>query len=343
MTIGSSKKITLLSFVFTIIIVCYHSNINIYEFFRTEWIGTIVFGFWEFAANVAMSFFFMLTGFLLYNGAELTNIKDKLKRRMQNIIIPFLVWNTLYYIVSILQHGFRDGICTVLYRFSFDPYDGPLWYLFAITLLSLFAPIVLKNKDKIWFRICGVIIVFMAVSFFSLEILTTRFDTHIASWCERLCRYIPSYVLGGAIALYYPEMIDKKRTISLWLLLPFSVLSIIWIVSGDSLHAGFKLLTLWIVPVFVWNYVTTNDSTNRFARNSFFMYAIHRLIVTGATLFLGGLITLIHEDSLIIDTLCLLLPLLICLAIWLICEAMVKGANLCHLDFVVKVFTGGRK
>ena len=343
MTVDSSKKITLLSFVFTMVIVCYHSNITIVEYYRTEWLGVVASNFWEFAANISMLFFFMLTGFLLYNGALLSNIKDKLKRRIWSIVIPFLIWNTVYYIISVVQHGFRDDLLVVLYRFSFDPYDGPLWYLFVITILSLFAPIVLKLKDKTWFKILIITICILASMVFSFEFFTSRSCSHLASWCERFCRYFTSYVLGGAVALYSFGWIDIKHKLW-WLLLPVSLLSVLWIVKGNIIPTVFKLLTLILAPVIVWNVARTKSFSISFARNAFFIYAIHRLIVTGLVVCIGKLYVQFGvNQTVLLDLICLLFPFFVSFAIWLLADVTLKGLKQFHLELVYKLLTGGRK
>ena len=154
----SSEKLRVLSFIFTIAIVGYHSNIIIGDLYTSSVLNTITANTWELLANVAMSFFFMTSGFLLYNCATEKSIYEKLVRRIRTVVIPFIIWNSIYFAFSILQNGLRGSVWHLLYRFSFDPYDGPLWYLFAITLLSVFSPAAIKLKEKKWFDASIIII-----------------------------------------------------------------------------------------------------------------------------------------------------------------------------------------
>lgn len=281
----ASNKLRVLSFAFTIVIVGYHSNHIIDHLYTSNMLRIIVDNIWEYLANVAMSFFFMTTGFLLYKDASKDNIYEKLKRRIYTIIIPFALWNTLYWLLSLSIHGIQEDIFHILYRFSFDPYDGPLWYLFAISVLSLFSPLVFKLRKTKWFQYLIYAICLISLIVYGLHVFTTLNDMHIASWTERLCRYIPSYILGAAIGIHgneYLKIIDDSIHKKIQVLIV--MLSMLWIIVGQYIPDLIKCIILLFMPVIIWINLPSTLRNYHWMRNSFIIYAIHRMILTGLTM-----------------------------------------------------------
>lgn len=237
----------------------------------------------------------MVTGLLLYNGASRENIYGKLQSRVKTIVVPFLIWNAIYWVLSMLQHRRLDDIWHVLYRFSFDPYDGPLWYLFAITILSLAAPVVLRLKSKKFFRIVAFAICLISIGLYSFHPLTALSELHIMEWIERLCRYLSSYIIGSYIGVHvadYRKAFDDTRRIDG---IVFAGFSILWIAAGDRLPDLIKNIILLMMPIVIWKSLPAKMFNYQWMRNTFIIYAIHRMVLTGAVIvesklhiFLGG-------------------------------------------------------
>lgn len=339
---ASSIKKTILSYGFTLAIVCYHANIAFEGCFNAPELKTVIDNIWEYLANIAMAFFFMSSGFLLYNKADSSNITKKLSRRIYSIVIPFLVWNTLYYILSVLQNGFCDDIATVIYRFTFYPYDGPLWYLFAITMLSLVAPLVLRTKDSQWLKIFIIVLCVFAVTTYSCQLLTKKFDHHFASWVERLCRYFPSYTLGAAVALYRNDLVDRVHLRVCGF--PFVLGSGWWIVAGGHVPNIVKWAILFIMPVLIWSIDAQFTEVPGWMRNSFIIYAIHRLALILISAFVAKLdLAGRVPGPTALNIVYVILPFLSCCLIWLFVDVFVKGIRKLHLEQGLALLNGGRE
>lgn len=266
----ASDKLRVLSFFFTIIIVVYHSNIIVEQMYTSNSVRILTRNTWEYLANVAMSFFFMVTGFLLYNGASRENICRKLQSRVKTIVVPFLVWNSIYWAMSMLQHRHIDDIWHIFYRFSFDPYDGPLWYLFAITILSLVAPVVLRIKTKKLFRIVVFVICLISVWVYSFHLLTAVSKLHIMGWIERLCRYLPSYIIGSYIGINVADCGKASGNVTRKISgIILAVFSIMWISAGNHLPDLIKNITLLMMPIMVWKSLPKKMASYQWMRNSF--------------------------------------------------------------------------
>lgn len=291
----------------------------------------------------------MTTGYLLYKNATEQSIQEKLRRRRSSIVIPFLLWNTIYCLISILFKG-MDNFPTLLYRFSFDPYDGPLWYLFAITLLSLASPIVIKTYKSRLFKFFVVIIMaasYIIYSFHLLEDLDSN-NTHILSWLDRLCRYLPSYFFGSFIGLSCKEnLVDKimKKRYKIFFCNMILFEMVAWVFYGNMVHDSVKMLILFISPIMIWCCLDKEYEVRKWMRNSFVMYAIHRLVLTGITTISdklhysggGGI-----QNSYLQTAICLIGPVVICIVTWFVAECFTKFFLALKMNKVLKRFNGGR-
>ena len=65
------------------------------------WINQSISFFVERIACLAVPGFFMCSGYLFYRNLTWGNIPEKLKRRVYSLVIPFLIWNVLYYLLHL--------------------------------------------------------------------------------------------------------------------------------------------------------------------------------------------------------------------------------------------------
>ena len=105
---------------------------------------------------------FLMSGYLLFSGYSISNLPNKITRRVKRLFVPYLAWNiffAIFYVVlaktmpsfsaRVASFGLDSisGIVTKVFGFSSVPIDGPLWYLrlvFALTLVSPIIWIILK-------------------------------------------------------------------------------------------------------------------------------------------------------------------------------------------------------
>ena len=52
---------------------------------------------------LCMSWFFAITGFLLFRNLSFQNLGSKMKTRVRTLLVPYLLWQAIYIIKSILQ------------------------------------------------------------------------------------------------------------------------------------------------------------------------------------------------------------------------------------------------
>lgn len=345
------NKFTFYSFLFTFVIIGFHADFS--NSYSQEAIKNTIASFWDYLANTAMSFFFMRTAFLLYYKADKKNAMDKIRRRIISLVVPFLLWNLIYFVIDYIRNRKMASLTEVILGFSFFPYDGPLWYMFAIILLLIPFPGIIWAKGKKWLLPLLIFMGLMFVFVYSDNALEKMFSVSDVSWqkkgiswLNRLCRYMPSYLLGMIGGMYFPERLDirigVKRKWACYLV--FIVTALSWTLMRSVLPAGVKQIILLIMPVIVWQmYPAINDSLLLIVKNTFFLYATHDLFLS----IIRGIIqkSKIMEmiaNPFLKDSVCFILPILCCVIIYFSVLAIVGMLKKTHLDFVAKLLSGDR-
>lgn len=291
MTDITSRKIKAFTFIFTLVMIVYHAQWAYFnDIALVRSIQPVIFRFYGCCGCVAMSFFFMTSGYLLYRNLDAHTTKEKLKRRIKSLLIPFVIWNIIYMPADILFHGREiNGVAQILYGFSFSPYNGPLWYVFAIFLLSLLAvPMArIMRKKMLVFSICAVLAV-VSVLVYGLEVLKylgLSEETHIVMWIVRLFRYLPSYMLGCLWGGYNEGVLNrsiKRNTSRFWLAIMLILSCILLWTFVDDFPKIAKQFILIVLPVLIWLTIGNEPfqkPLRQFVKGSFMMYAMHFMII----------------------------------------------------------------
>lgn len=96
----NSNKISVLSFVLFIGVMMIHTyNLGIYGIEPDS--GLIaVFEMYtnRLASEICVPYFFVISGFLFFRNFDMSLLAEKYKSRCYSIVIPYIVWNTLYYL-----------------------------------------------------------------------------------------------------------------------------------------------------------------------------------------------------------------------------------------------------
>lgn len=289
MTEESSRKFKILSFIFTVVIVLYHANGVFSTHFNLPGniamkIDNVV----NFIATIAMAYFFMTSGFLLYRNATRENAPQKIKRRCISLLLPMFVWNCVYFAKEILTsrgNGMDLRAVTILYQFTFSPYDGPLWYIFAIFLLCLLiVPVTaMRKKSTVAIPFCAVFVCVLSVLIYPFGLLGKigiSEEQDLAAWIVRLSRYMPSYVLGCLIGLYNNQLVDykiKQRVRWMAVLCSAAMLLIACLMSN---YRFLRFVLMTALPVVIWLSVSSRGSGSvpGWIKASFLMYATHMLV-----------------------------------------------------------------
>ena len=158
------NKITWFSFIFSVLVVWVHSA-NGELFLGKSGYARSVILFERFLGNtiaqIAVPGFFMMSGYLFYRNFHWKKLGEKWKSRIKSLLMPFLLWNTIYYlgyvigsrlpfVTDIVEKGTvpfePETIFNAVIRYQ---YNYVFWYLYQLILLVFLAPMVygiLKHK-----------------------------------------------------------------------------------------------------------------------------------------------------------------------------------------------------
>ena len=129
------NKITLITFFCSIMILFIHSY-NLATYGITEastGFSHIIYCLertWNFFGYTTLSTFFFISGFLFFRTYELRKTKEKYISRITSILIPYIIWCTVYYLYFVLLTNLpyiRDIINTEKTPFSLISFLNALW------------------------------------------------------------------------------------------------------------------------------------------------------------------------------------------------------------------------
>lgn len=123
--------------------------------------------------NTAVPLFFAISGYLVFS--KDLNFKSNLKKKFQRLGIPFLIWNSVYFLLEFVEYlvttkiyGGQEantwGILSAL-RLFFGipfytlPFYNPAWYIRDLFLLSTIAPLCQKTLKKFAFPLLVAIVI----------------------------------------------------------------------------------------------------------------------------------------------------------------------------------------
>lgn len=336
----NSNKITFLYFIMSIAIICYH--LEPYDYFNhifsdSNIIDTMFFNlnhFFTMLGNIAVSFFFMTSGFLLYYNVDGKNIKRKLIGRVTTLLIPYIVWNLIGFLFY--EHSFQLGFYHIFTQILQSGYCGQLWFVRELFILTAMMPFIIFIIDKK--SIGAFFIILLLISSYIISSVLGEPKGFTASTLERIFRYLPIYFTGAYMGRNYAQKVDHE----LFCTKKFKIICFALFVSSFS---SFSNPLLWIIqrmqPIFLWLLL----DKRRFKFNihwcftiSFYIYAIHSFIIVifrklGNTLDLANYSLSISTAVLIRIVMTLMTLLIAMISAFLLIKTVPK---------IYKVLSGGR-
>ena len=154
---------------------------------------------------LCMSWFFGLTGFLLFRNLSFQNLGSKMKTRVQTLLVPYLLWQIIYIIKSILQGNSWTAadMFGQVFLLRIWPPLGAFWYVYTVFLFAvLFSPILLllfQNKKIGWFSVLALILL-LYIFWNYLYVGNGRYH-----YTGNIKMHFPAYVIGCYCGSLYRE------------------------------------------------------------------------------------------------------------------------------------------
>lgn len=272
-----SSNIKIFSFVVSCFMVLFHAgmydNSNAINQFDRELSELINYDY-KLLAFFGLSFFFSVTGFLLFYGLNYRNYLKKIERRVHSLLIPYLIWQALV-LIKDLCIGRRYEILDVLLRtFGLElwPLNGPLWYVYVVFLLALLlSPVLLlmfSSKRSAWISTFAMLILIRFLKQTSIEPVRIVVSYGLFS---RILTYLPAYMIGA----YYGRFYEKNRMPESMV---YSLAVVLFSYLLDFKISGFftdmVVMTLPMVLIFIFPSIPKLENRKIYGY-TFLIYALH--------------------------------------------------------------------
>lgn len=285
------KKITVMNGVMCVLVVILHSY-NMERYMRTgRFVLVLETLMSKTIANIAVPMFFFMSAILFFQNYDLKSTSKKFKSRFISCLIPYVVWNILYYIIFIilvkcpLSNEFMEtkevsiNMKQIWEAIVWHKYNGAFWFIAFLMVYILVSPliyIVIRKK-------AGILSVFFLV-FFNM-MYNGLFSYELIYW-----------TLGGWLIIHKKEILYHKSKHSFYCLIgSLIVIAVRYCyeyVNPISYSQIISRLLLIINVILVWFGIDAcrDLKEKNWMKKSFFIYALHPLIVDmikkGGTAFL---------------------------------------------------------
>ena len=226
-------------------------------------------------ARLAVPIFFVMSGYLFFRNMHnmtLITYVEKLRKRVHTLIIPYFIWNIIAALFLVfVKHqetpsNFGDLICWIFVK----PTNFPLWFVRDLIMLVTISPFIFFIVKKYKAIIFGLfLLIYMCYPnvtvgvvsiesffFFSLGCAFARWNFSVAQIPSigRMLFYLLALLLGVIMIITYGERNDHLFNLYL-LIASIALLAFIY-------HQDFKV-------------------SNTLVSSTFFVFASHRLGITG--------------------------------------------------------------
>lgn len=293
------NKITWFTFLYSFLVIWVHSyNAVLFlgstrQAYKTDWMERFLGGT---VAQIAVPGFFLISSYLFFRGFTLERLWVKWNSRIRSVMVPYIVWNFLYYLgyiigsrIPVLSDIIGKGKVPVTFSMAAESvlhynYNYVFWYLNQLIMLILLAPLIYMVVKR-WKTGCLFLVAILAAIYMGGDLPFLNLDA------------LFYYSFGAFAALH-----GKRITEGSWNLkyLGAGVAALLtacflhWVdfpgdIRGEmaASDVGFRLL----IPVGLWLFVPGEYliEAKEWMKQNFFLYATHFAMVrlinkTGALL-----------------------------------------------------------
>ena len=341
-----SNALSIAVFQTTILVVFRHS-FTLHQYYKggNPWMDPIDFNvsFQLFMArftNVAIPFFFLISGFLFFNNIiQINNCLTKIRKRISTLLIPYLLWNILLLLLCLalsaipalkaqIKHtyGLEYSLPWIVAKLTYRPIVGQFWYIRTLFIFILFSPLYLYAFKSKAFSFLALIVSIVIWQLIDTDIVST----------EGACFFL----LGGNLTYHgsLPKQIPCRHW--LWLLVPQFI--ILYIILFTSFQYAFVQKACIFIQLYVgWQiclYLASKTKVCHFLmelnHHSFFLYATHVTILKFLSLSFSR--TLPHAPSFSF------LTYLLCFSLTVALSLTLSFFSRSLFPQLYSIFTGGR-
>lgn len=282
------KKKEYISFILSILVFFIHS------FFAENSVGNdlisvinqkTAFFFSRSITQFAVPMFFMLSGMSFFKGYDNKKYLRKIKSRVFTLVIPYLLWNTVWMLweifcsysfvsaFSVNNELYPLNLVSILKGIFFYGCNAPFWFMFNLIIFSFASPLVFLIIRNKYVGVASVI---------CLSILSV-FGIHIPTDLFYYPTSIIFYLMGGIIGYHYFDFASRKSSG------PMQIASLVFlsayvfaknVVPQDLQIDNYltETITFTLCSFALWNIVDIfieRIKPRKIYRRSFAVYAMH--------------------------------------------------------------------
>ncbi len=302
------NKVSWYNFILCMLVVCIHSQ-NMYIFTNNvPWINTIITFFIERIAICAVAGFFLCSSFLFYRNLTWKNMIEKLKRRINTLVIPFLMWNLIYYLIHFTARkipylGGLFGcqiplnIQEILHSIFLYKYNPVFWFMMYLIIFSYLSPLIYLLLKQKWVGLF-IVIVTCYLSF------TSALAPFIHPKILDLFNWSICYLVGAYSGLHLQNVcMTKQKKFALFssFLVAIVCFYFAFIVENSAWIMSYRIFGAMVIWYLLW--ILNIPKVQHWMQNTFFIYAIHQIvalflnkigcIVLGTSMYAGGIVFLL--------------------------------------------------
>lgn len=125
--------------------------------------------------RISIPCFLMMSGYQFFRGFTMKELSGKWKRRVKTLLIPYLVWNLLYYVGYLVANqidflkdminkpGIRLSFKQIMEAGVFYRYNPVFWFMYQLILLVALAPVLYLFLKKVWSGCLFLAVVFIGI------------------------------------------------------------------------------------------------------------------------------------------------------------------------------------
>ena len=159
------------------------------------------------SACFAVPLFFIISGALFFRNYDNSKYFDKLKKRMNSLAIPYLVWNTVWMLFAIVtslffahyfiaRQPFDPRLSNVIKAIFLHTQNGPFWFVEDLLIFVVLSPVFYVLLRTLY---PGGVFLLIFLYYFDVLPDWILFDSSS-------CIY---YAIGAVVGMYYPNLMNR--------------------------------------------------------------------------------------------------------------------------------------
>lgn len=228
--------------------------------------------------QMAVPGFFMISAYLFYRNFAWDKLWSKWNSRIRSILVPYIVWNTIYYLGYVIASRLPwltdvVGKGVILLRLDaavdailYYEYNYVFWYLYQLILLILLAPVLYLVLKPVWTGLAFVILCYLGIWKMS-SLPNLNLDALLY------------YSSAAYLAIHWRERVESdwslKRAAAGVLCVIISAL--LFEAAGRRALVGALVTSRLLAPVGIWLLLPVQylPKVKPFMTCNFFLYATH--------------------------------------------------------------------